>query len=231
MDSIETIVKRLVDGVKTRIVAFGSSNTERRIHGLHWFDWLDLGLKQTYGRIHHCINAGLGGDTTEGLLVRFKEDVALYQPHIVFITIGGNDANPDSGISALTYRKNLRNIVIMIRDIDAIPVLQTYYAADLPNLGEPHGSRFLQFMDIVRATAGDTSTPLIDHHKRWEPLRLTHPELYQMLMLDELHVNPLGNMVMGLDLIRIFKARLEAPQLESCLEGICYHQLMDELCQ
>ena len=86
MDVIETILKRLEAGVKTRFVVFGSSNTERCIHGLHWFDWLDLGLKQTYGRVHHCINAGLGGDTTEGLLVRFDEDVALYQPHVVFVT-------------------------------------------------------------------------------------------------------------------------------------------------
>ena len=229
MDKIETILKRLKTGVKTRFVAFGSSNTERRIQGLHWFDWLDLGLKQTYGRVHHCINAGLGGDTTEGLLVRFDEDVALYQPHVVFVTIGGNDANPDSGISASMYYKNLHNLVALIWDLDAIPILQTYYAADIPNLGESHSSRFLQFMDIVRRTADETNTLLVDHLKRWEPLRLAHPLLYLALMQDALHVNPLGNMVIGLDLIRTFKANLEEPQLESCAVGICYQKRIDQL--
>ncbi len=36
--------QRLATEGRTRIVAFGSSNTDRRIAGLHWFDWLDLGI-------------------------------------------------------------------------------------------------------------------------------------------------------------------------------------------
>jgi lysophospholipase L1-like esterase len=231
MDTLGNILDGLVEGRKTRFVAFGSSNTERRIHGLHWFDWLDLGLKQTYGRVHHCINAGLGGDTTHGLLARFDEDVAFYQPHVVFITIGGNDANPDSGIDASVYKANLQRLIAMIRALDAIPILQTYYAADIPNLGQQHGSQFLHFMEIVRSIANETQSLLVDHHKRWEPLRLAQPALYQQLMLDALHVNPLGNMVMGLDLIRIFKARLDEPQQDSCAEGIRYQQIIDQLCQ
>jgi lysophospholipase L1-like esterase len=227
-DTIDSIIKRLELGYKTRFVAFGSSNTERRIHGLHWFDWLDLGLKQTYGRVHHCINAGLGGDTSQGLLARFEEDVVLYQPHIVFVTIGGNDANPESGISAPTYQANLRYLVTLIRDLRAVPVLQTYYAADIPNLGQQHGHQFLQFMDIVRATSLETQTPLVDHHRRWEALRLKHPDLYHELMIDALHVNALGNMVLGLDLIRTFKAALEQSQLDYCGEGMRYQQLLDK---
>ena len=140
---METILQRFAAEQRTRIVAFGSSNTERRIHGLHWFDWLDLGIKQTYGRVHHCINAGLGGDTSRGLLQRFDEDVALYQPHVVFITIGGNDAKPDSGIDAVEFRRNLRQLQSRIRFLDAAVVFQTYYSADVVGLGPEHGSRFL----------------------------------------------------------------------------------------
>lgn len=229
MDTLETILKRLMAGEKTRFVAFGSSNTERRIHGLHWFDWLDLGLKQTYGRVHHFINAGLGGDTTAGLLNRFDEDVALYQPHVVFITIGGNDANPDSGISASTYQRNLHILIDWIRGQNAVPVLQTYYAADLPNLGQQHGCQFMRFMDIIRLTAREKHVLLIDHHKRWELLRSAYPDLYQGLMIDALHVNPLGNMVLGLELIRFFRAQLDEPQRQSCAEGYRYQHCLDQL--
>lgn len=186
-------------------------------------------MKQTYGRVHHCINAGLGGDTTRGLLMRFDEDVALYQPHVVFITIGGNDANPDSGISAAAYHANLHRLTAMIRDLGAIPILQTYYAADIPNLAEQHGTQFLNFMDIIRSTALETHTPLVDHHQRWEPLRLTQPVLYHALMIDALHVNPLGNMVMGLDLIRIFRAQLDQARLDICADGLRYQQRLDQL--
>jgi len=97
---LDTIRQHLQTETRTRIVAFGSSNTDRRICGLHWFDWLDLGIKHTHGRVHHFINTGIGGDTTRGLLAR-------YEPHAVFVTIGGNDSNPNAGIDAATYRANL----------------------------------------------------------------------------------------------------------------------------
>ena len=135
---IREILRRLEAGDRTRFVAFGSSNTERRIPGLHWFDWLDLALKATYGRVHHCINAGLGGDTTQGLLARFDEDVALYRPHVVLVTIGGNDAKPDSGIDEDDFRRNLNEVIRMIRELDATPILQTYYSADVKALGLGH---------------------------------------------------------------------------------------------
>lgn len=63
----------------------------------------------------------------------------------------------------------------------------------------------------------------------WEPLRRQHVEAYRDLMIDPLHVNPLGNMVMGLDLIRRFEARLEEVQMAYCAEGLRYQGWMDEL--
>ncbi len=210
-------------------MAFGSSNTERRIHGLHWFDWLELGLAQTYGRRHHFINAGVGGDTTRDLLARFDEDVALYQPHVVFVTIGGNDAKPDSGIDEEAFQANLRELERRIRDLDAIPVFQTYYAADVEGLGPAHGTRFLAFMTVVRRAALGTSSILVDHHRRWEPLRQQHVDLYRELMQDPLHVNPLGNMLMGLDLIRAFGAQLAEEQATFCARGLLFQRILDAL--
>ncbi len=227
--NVQSILNRLQAGQRTRIVAFGSSNTERRIHGLHWFDWLDLGIKQTYGRVHHCINAGLGGDTTRGLLQRFDQDVALYQPHIVFVTIGGNDANPQSGIDGNEYRDNLLELVRHIRALRATVVLQTYYSADIERMEPDHGDAFLHFMDIVRTIGAQTGATLIDHHRRWEPLRIYRVDGYRKLMIDPLHVNPLGNMLIGLDLLRVFHARLEDAQQHHCAEGLRYQQMLDAL--
>ncbi len=227
--SINTITERLSTQPRTRFVAFGSSNTERRIHGLHWFDWLDLGLAQTYGRRHHAINAGVGGDTTRDLLSRFDEDVARYLPHVVFVTIGGNDAKSDSGIDAASFEGNLRTLEGAIRDLGAVPVLQTYYAADIKRMDPNHGARFLDFMAAVRRVAMETQTPLVDHHRRWEPLRLQHLELYRELMQDPLHVNPLGNMLMGLDLIRAFGAQLTEEQEIVCTRGRLFQRILDAL--
>jgi len=227
--SIEAILNRLQTSPRTRFVAFGSSNTDRRIHGLHWFDWLDLGIKQTYGRVHHTINAGLGGDTTRGLLQRFDRDVALYQPHVVFVTIGGNDANPPSGIDDGEYRNSLLELGRRICALGAAPVFQTYYSADVERMDPEHGAAFLRFMDIVRDIATETGAILVDHHQRWEPLRIQHVDKYRRLMIDPLHVNPLGNMLIGLDLLRVFGLRLGDAELHHCAEGLRYQRLLDDL--
>ena len=226
--TLTTLCRLFTTEPRTRIVAFGSSNTDRRITGMHWFDWLDLGIKQTFGRVHHCINAGVGGDTTEELLKRFDEDVARYAPHAVIVTIGGNDAKP-GGLGEATYRANLLALCEKIRALDATAVLQTYYAADTEALGDIHGPRFLAFMQVIRDVAAQTGTPLVDHHRRWEPLRLQHPDLYQALMLDALHVNALGNAIMGLDLIRAFDLRLDPAALTHATPARAYQRLLDTL--
>jgi lysophospholipase L1-like esterase len=227
-ETLDAILARLRSEPHTRFVAFGSSNTERRIPGLHWFDWLELGIKYTYGRVFHCINAGLGGDTVRGLLGRFERDVALYQPHVVFVTIGGNDSNPDNGIEEAEYDASLRALADRIDDMGAQAIFQTYYAADVVALGPQHGPAFLRFMEVVRQVAEETGAALIDHHRRWERLRLHQFERYQTLMIDALHVNALGNMLLGLDLMRAFEAMPEEIALD-CAEGLEYQRLLDQL--
>ncbi len=207
---MDQIAERLKAGTKTRIVGFGSSNTERSSHSLGrfiWLDWLDCGLRNAFGRVHYTINTGFSGDTTRGLLERFDEDVALYQPHVVLVTIGGNDSNPAQEMSRDEFRGNLLEVV---RRIDALPdaraVLQTYYSFDMEFVEADHGAKFLDFMQIVREVAADTGTPLVDHLAR-----------------------ALGNMVMGLDLMRPFKGCLDDPLREACTEGLRYQATLDEL--
>ena len=47
-----------------------------------------------FGRLD-CMfnNAGISGETTADALARFDSDVALFQPHLVLITFGGNDSS------------------------------------------------------------------------------------------------------------------------------------------
>ena len=91
------------------------------------------------------------------------------------------------------------------------------------------GPRFLEYMQIVRAVATETNIPLVDHHRRWEPMRLQHPELYQALMLDALHVNALGNMVLGMDLVRAFGVELDETARAYCIRGRWYQTVLDVL--
>lgn len=203
MNRFTDVIANLKRGRTQRVLAFGSSNTARKLYGLHWFDCLDLAIAHQLGRNHRFINTGIGGNTTGQLLDRFDEDAALFKPHAVFITIGGNDANPARDISLAQFRTNLLELHSRFVQLNCAVIFQTYYAPNTYSASDPgRQALFPQYMQAVRDVAAETDSELIDHLARWEPLRDHYPAYYIQLMRDQMHVNDLGNMVIGLDLAR-----------------------------
>lgn len=234
---IDTIRARLRAGMKTRILAFGSSNTER-ILPMHWFDVFDLAVGNTHGRIHHCINTGVGGHTSGDLLVRFEEDARFYSPHAVIVTIGGNDSNPQRAMTEAQFASNLRELHSRFCRMGTAVVFQTYYAPVPELLAPEHVRRFGRCMAIVREVAAETRSGLVDHLVRWEHLREHHRDRYLPLMQDGLHLNRRGNLVMGLDLARRFDVRPTIPYAGSAHdpeavtfwdEAVAIQALMDRM--
>ena len=229
---LNNIFDKLAAGKRIRLLAVGSSNTQRRQPGMHWLDYLELGLKYRFGKgAVIVINSGVGGDTSRGVLERFDTDVKLFRPDITILTVGGNDAAPKMDISPEEYKDNITDICKRILDMRSIPVLQTYYSCDLDkveinNLVEAR--QFPQYMNIMREVASRMDLPLIDHLKRWEPLRLNDLEKYRKLMNDPFHVNSIGNMLIGVDLLRKFDLDI-SPFENYCREGVEYQAILDKL--
>lgn len=232
---MERIVKRLETEPMTRILALGSSNTERAYHcrGWHnWFDWVEVGLRDHFGRVHQAINAGVSGETSTQLLQRFQRDVAIYRPHAVFITVGGNDTNPEKKVPIARYRGNLLELVDRCLGLgECVPILQTYYSIDVEALGAEDlaAQNFPRYMQQVREAAAARGVPLIDHLSRWERLREADCPAYRALLRDEWHVNPLGNMVLGLDVLRRFGVEVKGEVAEVCAQGLGVQRRLDEL--
>jgi len=224
---IEALRARFRAGLKTRILAFGSSNTEAFLPGMHWFHVFEMALLNTHGRIHHCINTGIGGHTTRDLLARFDEDAAFYRPHLALITIGGNDANPVQDLSAETFGNNLRELHRRFSNMGTAVVFQTYYAPNPLVCGDLQ--RFYGYMDTVRAVAAESKAGLIDHLRRWEPFRQAFPERYLPLMQDGFHLNRRGNLVLGLDLARHFGLQVAPGEADFWGEAVAIQQQMDAL--
>ena len=225
MQAIPFIVERFRNHEHTRLLAFGSSNTEHFLPGMHWFDCYELAMHQTHGVIPRCINSGVGGDTAQMLLDRFDEDAALYQPHLTFITVGGNDSNPERHVTEGQFRANLLELHRRFASIDCAVVFQTYYAPD-PATVWPLG-RFYVHMDTVREVAAETRSDLIDHLARWEPFRNACPEQYAAVMRDGFHVRTLGNMVIGLDIARHFGLTVGTDRPEHWREARAFQALLD----
>ena len=231
MDKLVNIIEKRH---MTRIVAFGSSNTELGYHcegHFNWFNWLEAGLAGHVGRKMVCINTGVSGNICAQLLERFDRDCALFKPNIVIVTIGGNDSNPDRGITPGMFREDLETLAGKIDCLDdAVLVFQTYYALDAEKFSVKErgwAESFPAYMQIVREVAAAGGYTLIDHQARWEKLKKNEPALYRSLMRDPKHLNPLGNMVLGLDVLRAFGAGLYGELPVQCAAGVKLQGQMD----
>lgn len=206
--NLERIESQLLEpmrqGRMVRMIYFGSSNTERNRPGMHWGDWLELGLKKQYGKeAFQAFNVGVSGHSTRDLLGRFERDVAQLHPQAVLITIGGNDSGPRVNLSDDEYRRNLLELHWRVTQLGAQTILQTYYGCDLANIPPEHGQKLTAFMQIKREVAAQTGAPLIDQYERWQPL-LMDRKLVELLLADPLHTTECGNALMGVNLLRAF---------------------------
>ena len=198
-------VERFLSSDHFRIVLFGASNTERYMPGIHWSDVLETAMRIRFGRKFQIINSGVSGNNTRQALERFDRDVALFQPDLVIVTFGGNDREketPDRYIPEEEYKENLRIICRKIRDLNALPVLQTYYKMDLDAMAKPYAERFVRNMQIVRDLAKEENCHLVDQYAVFDKVDpLVHK---YKLMLNPCHTNENGNILIGLELLRHF---------------------------
>ena len=186
------------------VVLFGASNTERYMPVLHWGDVLETGLRLKFGRKFHVINSGVCGNNTRDALARFDRDVSAFRPDAVIVTLGGNDCNPkpEKHVPDAEFSANLDEIVSKTRALGALPVLQTYYKMDLAAMDPVRAEDFLRKMELVRQTAERDKVFLVDQYRLFD--RVPEETLRYKLLLNPMHVNEFGNILIGVFLLRHF---------------------------
>lgn len=97
------------------------------------------------------INAGVPGNTTEDALKRVDEDVLVYEPDVVLITLGGNDLKNRVGES--TARANLTTIIQLIQISGAMVILG---GIEIPLYGKG-------FADMYQSVGEQTGSVLISN--------------------------------------------------------------------
>ena len=187
-----------------RVVVFGASNTDRYMPCIHWADVLETGIRTVYGRKFHLINAGVSGNNTREGLERFDRDVASFKPDMVIITFAGNDCNPNPPkyVPEEEFKANLDLIVSKIRELGAIPILQTYYKMAYSGM-EPKRAELMQhYTELVREAAVRNNVFLVDQFKYFDAV--PSATLLYKLLLNPMHVNEFGNIFIGINLLHHF---------------------------
>lgn len=145
-------------------------------------------------------NVGIGGERTDGALVRLEKDVLARKPKVVLVMYGTNDSYVDKGaklprLSVKQYHENLVSLVGKIRMGGAEPILMTEprWAKNQKNgLGEDPNGLLEEYTDACRAVAKEHKVPLVDHYKHWKDAESKGSVLYDWTT-DGCHPNPRGH--------------------------------------
>jgi lysophospholipase L1-like esterase len=164
---------RNADGTVGPVVALGDSLTA----DLGWAvapaaaypSWFTAALADE-PRLVAAANAGIPGDTTDGMVARFARDVAVHAPRVVVILGGTNDLA--RGRTTEQVLGSLEQLTALARDAGAVPVLAT-----IPPRTD--GDFAVEVADLnagIQRSAAEGGIPVIDFFSvlagddgRWRP--------------------------------------------------------------
>jgi len=166
-------------------------------------EFLHLGLH----RMHDDV-VSVESESTEQLWENVEEQVLRFLPDVVSITLTWNDCIRGRSHRA-AYRKRLKNVIEVIRQSDAIPLLQIPYRID-PVL-QPQLVRLPAYVKIMREVACEKNVPCIDHWEHWKPLCNYPQKMAQLLSDNGLYLNNKGNIAVARLMIKQLRVECHLP--------------------
>lgn len=153
-------------------VLTGDSITHGLIHtrgARNYVEHLHELIRGDLGRVQDVvINTAITGWRADLILDDFGRRVADWRPDIVTLMIGTNDCTTqwlDPVIDADAFESSIAEFVRRVRELGAIPVLQTPPAVDL--LHAPDRHRIGEFAQRIRDVAVRDAVILVDQHARF----------------------------------------------------------------
>lgn len=189
---------RREDSRVVKVMTFGASESHFSYHSNArptWYHWLEKTWRTQSPHII-MMNGSIGGNCVRDLWGRFDRYVTPFRPDMVFISMGGNDANVPVPMSE--FYETLTNLCKRVQALGGTPVLQTLYTPVLHRFSEAYQRTFPDYMVMNLTVADECGVPCLDMHRWFYPAYQADPERYaRELMTDDIHVNEVGNAVWG----------------------------------
>jgi lysophospholipase L1-like esterase len=141
------------------------------------------------------INTAISGNATRDILDDFDWRIAQFNPQVISLMIGTNDAAAIRNISINTFETNLRALVEKFRQLHAIPILHTPNIIATAENSDKERLTLPQYVNVIRKVAHDFHVILVDHWKYWEENR--EKVLNERWRNDPLHPNGRGHLEMA----------------------------------
>lgn len=174
---------------------------------------LRRGVERHYsGTVFNVINSGVAGDTAQESRSRWDRDVLMYQPDLVTICFGHNDAHGRlDGLAP--FAQGIADLIERIRtETEADILLMTpcmMMKRDNARVAEVHKPlvpAFVQlakdgilplYVDAVRRLAADQNIPLLDVYALWEQMERDGVDIESRLSNGINHPDPTFHVLWG----------------------------------
>jgi len=221
---LRRIAAALADPAPLNWIITGDSITHGLVHtqgGRSYPEHLHELIRGERERVRDVVlNTAISGHRIVDILDDWDRRVASWHPDVVTLMIGTNDASdggPREVITATDYAASLREFVVRVRALGAVPVLQTPPAIDISNA--PERARIGEFAAAVREVAASEDVILVDQYARFAELGAGG--VPWGLMNDPFHPNATGHAALALELADALGIRSEGPRARTAalLEG------------
>lgn len=148
------------------------------------------------------INTAISGHTTQNLINDFGRRISQFNPKVVVLMIGTNDAAQDRNISTESFGNNLIVLIDRIRGIGAIPIVMS------PNIiiteKSPERSRLYLYVEKMGQIVKTKNVIYVDNWSIWSTeLQQKYPgEVYENFLNDPLHPNGHGHQEIAMALFK-----------------------------
>jgi lysophospholipase L1-like esterase len=138
---------------------------------------------------YNVINTGVSGHTTKDALVRIKKDVLAFNPDLVTVLFGSNDAATHKKVALNTYKENLLKITRLIGPEKTLLLSPPPVDENLqPNR---KNSELAKYANVVRCVAEETGSHFLDFYIDLYS-RPNYEELLVGILNDGLHFGEAG---------------------------------------
>ena len=184
-------VERLKIGKKAIIVCAGDSITQQNYHTNGFLNYVGIIAEKIPNAC--IINAGVSGDTTDGFIKRFEEDVERFKPDLVTVMFGINDAK--KGEKYLSeFENNLYLITKLIKKTGSELLMLTQNPIMLNVDDEMINIRasYVEYSKCIRDFVKQNGIPFFDIFLSWQKHVQANPYKALGLMNDPIHPNERG---------------------------------------
>jgi lysophospholipase L1-like esterase len=155
-----------------------------------------------------AIGAGVSGNTSRDMIARLESDVIKKKPDWVTISCGVNDVwHGKNGVVLDQYQKNLTDIVDRCQAAGIhVMILTATVIHEDP--ADPLNQQLIPYNDFLRKLAAEKKCLLADLNADMQAgiqaaKAQPHPS-GNLLTVDGVHMNPIGNQVMATGILRAF---------------------------